>query len=82
MSTAQIKKSLHKYVDTLDLPFLNAVHNLIKAHVEENSIVGYNSKGKPIAARELRTRVKSSQARMDKGQFISHEDVEKEAASW
>ena len=82
MSTAQIKKNLHKYVDNLDVPFLQAVYNLVKTHVDENTVIGYSAKGKTITARELRKRVKTAQSRMDKGQFISHEDVEKEAASW
>ena len=82
MSTAQIKKDLHKYVDTVDTPFLYAVYNLMKVHMEENTPVGYNIKGEPISAHQLKIRVKAAQARMDKGEFTSQEELEKEAASW
>jgi len=82
MGTTQIRKHLHKYVDSLDAPFLQAVYSLIKAHVDENTVVGYTAKGKAITTRELKTRVKAAQTRMDKGQYISQEDLEKEAAKW
>ena len=55
---------------------------MIKYHVKESSMVGYNTKGKRISARELKKRVKNAQTRMNKGQAISHEEVEKESASW
>ena len=82
MSTTQIRKHLHKYVDSLDTPFLQAVYGLIKAHVDENTLVGYTSKRKPITTHDLKVRVKVAQTRMDKGHYVSQEDVEKEAALW
>jgi hypothetical protein len=46
-----------------------------------NPIVGY-SNGTPITKKELITRIDAAEYRIAKGDFISQEDLEKEANNW
>ena len=46
-----------------------------------NPIVGY-SNGTPITKKELISRIDAAESRITKGDFVSQEDLEKEAENW
>ena len=46
-----------------------------------NPIVGY-SNGTPITKKQLINRIEAAEKRIEKGEFISQDDLEKEAANW
>ena len=49
----------------------------------ENTLtVGYTAKGKIITKIELKNRVKAASKRVKSGDFISHEEIEKEVDNW
>ncbi|MFY0602267.1 MAG: hypothetical protein JXR03_21520 [Cyclobacteriaceae bacterium] len=48
---------------------------------KDNPIVGY-SNGSPITKKQFVKRVEAAEKRIENGEFISHDDVEKEAANW
>lgn len=81
MSTQEIKKELHHYIDHADLTFLKMVHAMTKVY-EKESIVGYDIDGTPISEQILKNRVKSASKRVKSGEFISQEEIEKEIENW
>ena len=75
MSTAQIKEKLHKYIDRGDESFLKVVYAMIKAYGEEEQ------KGR-ITVDQYNKELDEAEARIDAGEHISHDEVEKEAKQW
>ena len=81
MRTTEIRKEIHEYIDQADERFLKLVYAMSKKY-ENSLIVGYTSKGEPITKIELQERVKTASKRVNSGDFISHEELEKEVENW
>ena len=77
MSTAELRKVLHRYIDYADETFLKMVHAMSKEY-ENPEIAGYNVDGTPITAEELRKRVKAASSRVKSGDYLTQEEVEKD----
>ncbi|MEM7548383.1 MAG: hypothetical protein AAF363_01815 [Bacteroidota bacterium] len=50
--------------------------------LEEEMIVGYTAKGKPLTKKEYNLRLREAEKQIKSGDFISQEDLEKEAEDW
>lgn len=81
MGTSEIRKEIHEYIDHADERFLKLVYVMSKEY-ENTLIVGYTANGKPISKIDLKNRVKAASKRVRSGDFISHEDIEKEVQNW
>ena len=81
MGTSEIRKEIHDYIDHADERFLKLVYVMSKEY-ENTLIVGYTAKGKPITKIEFKNRVKAASKRVKSGDFISHEEIEKEVDNW
>ena len=82
MSPPELRKMVHLYIDKADDKFLNAMYAMMQVYMDESTIVGHTASGKPISKKELKKRVKQAEARMDKGEFITQEDLDKEVELW
>ncbi|KKK90059.1 hypothetical protein LCGC14_2726890 [marine sediment metagenome] len=81
MSTAELRKVLHKYIDYADETFLKMVHSMSKEY-ENPDIAGYNVDGTPITAEELKERAKAASSRVKAGEYFTQEEVEKDIENW
>jgi len=81
MSTTELKKELHNYIDFADETFLKMVHAMSKEY-KKPVIVGYNVDGTPITQQGLKSRVKAASKRVKSGDYIAQEEVEKEVENW
>ena len=81
MSTTELKKELHYYIDYADETFLKMVHAMSKEY-KKPVIVGYNVDGTPITQQGVINRVKAASKRVKSGDYISQEEVEKEVENW
>ena len=51
--------------------------------ITDNKVfVGHTTTGKPLSLKELKKRVAKAETRMNKREFITHEDLEKEVDKW
>ncbi len=81
MTTLQKKTKIKKYIEQkADERFLNIVYAIMEA--DTNLIVGYTADGKPLTRQEAKERLKKAEARINKGQYITQDELEKEAANW
>ena len=63
-----------------DIHIIEQIKQLLKkAH---NPIVGYEINGDPITRKELIKRIEESEIRIDNGEYITQEDLEKESGNW
>ena len=81
MSTTELRKVLHKYIDHADETFLKMVHAMSKEY-ENTDIVGYRVGGIPITSEDLKNRVRDASSRVKSGDYLTQEDVEKEIKDW
>jgi hypothetical protein len=84
-NTTELRSDLHRYVDRLDDKFLAIVHSMVDAYIEQQNddpIIGYSVEGVPmyasVAKREYKARVEA----VDRGEFITFEDLVKESSTW
>ena len=86
MSEQAINRELYTYLDRLTVIQKQSVLSMIKSFIQsktaEKVIVGYTSSGKPITDKDLKKRVKEAENRMDAGEYITQEELEKEMENW
>jgi len=81
MSTIELRKELHQYIDQADLTFLKMVRAM-SLEYKKPAIVGYNIDGTAITQQDLKKRVVSASIRVKSGDFITHEEIVKEVENW
>lgn len=81
MGVAELKTELHNYIDHADERFLKMVYAMSREY-KAPMVIGYKVDGTPITQKELVQRVTSASKRVKSGNFISHEEVEKEVENW
>ena len=82
MSETELRKKLHEDIDKADHHLLNMINVLMEAYGDESVIIGYAIDGAPITRKDLKKRVEKAESQIAKGDYISHEDLEKESANW
>lgn len=81
MTAIVLRKEVQKYVDQADERFLRIVYAMSKEY-ESDLIVGYTTKGEPLTNAEIKDRVKAASKRVKSGDFIAHDELEKEVQKW
>ena len=81
MSTAELRKELHRFIDYADDTFLKMVRAMSKEY-KKSEIAGYNIDGSPITQKALESRVNVSSKRVKEGHYTTQEEVEKEMGNW
>lgn len=85
MTEVQIRTEVHKMVDRLDETLLAAIHSMLQTYEqkkEDDPIVGYDLNGLPLRASLLKEELLRELEGVEKGQFITIEDLEKKSEQW
>lgn len=84
MSTVEVRKAVHSYIDQIDDNFLKVVHAMLETHIDNqtNEVVGYEPNGDPITLAVLKERVKQSEEDYKNGNYVTLEQLEKEMEEW
>lgn len=62
-----------------DISIIEQIKQLLK---KNNPVMGYDIKGAPITGKQLIQRIEKAEQRIDKGEYITQEDIEKESENW
>lgn len=81
MASTGLRKEVQQYIRHADERFLKMVHAMSREY-ENTLVVGYTAQGKPISKADLTKRVKTASKRVKSGDFIPHEELEKEMENW
>ena len=85
MSTAEKREALRQKIDQLDEKFIEAIYAIVEAYEEkdEDPIIGYDIEGNPKRASVMK-KIYNEQVKnaIEKGEFITIEDLEKEMETW
>lgn len=86
MSTVEMRSEVASWLEELDDNFLAAVHAMVGTYVKkqkEDPIIGYDTgDGSPVTASAFLKEAEESLAAVDKGEYITIEELEKESESW
>ncbi len=63
-----------------DSSIIEQVRNLLKE--KNNPVMGYNLQGFPLTRKQLVKQIEEAEKRIDSGEYISQEDLEKDSESW
>lgn len=77
MGTTQLRKELHKYIDSADDRILRLVKGMFQADLDD-----YALPGERMSENALKQRVRAAKERIESGQFTSQEDLEREIKEW
>ena len=85
MSTIEIRSEVDSFLDKIDENFLKVVHAMLETYVkqQEDPIIGYDIEGNPKRASVMK-KIYDEQVKnaIEKGEFITSEDLEKEMETW
>lgn len=82
MGAAELRDELHHYIDKADERFLRMVHSLANEYTkDEENVVAYRA-GKAITKNQLYKELKESEAEIERGDYMTVEDFEKESKQW
>lgn len=86
MSTAEKRATLRQKMDELDDKFIEAIYAIVAAYEKkegEDPIIGYDIEGNPKRASVMK-KIYDEQVKnaIEKGEFITIEDLEKEMKTW
>jgi hypothetical protein len=84
MSAAQLKTEIHEYLDAVkDETFLKVVHSMLNTYVQENQIiVGYRPNNQSITQDELIEELLASEAAIERGEFLTIDQLIEESEKW
>jgi hypothetical protein len=63
-----------------DIHIIEQIKQLLKQ--QNNPVVGYEINGDPITRKQLIKRIEESEKRIDNGEYVTQEDLEKESENW
>ncbi|MCO6476280.1 MAG: hypothetical protein J5I94_06650 [Phaeodactylibacter sp.] len=84
-NAAEMKADLHRYIDLLDDKFVAIVHAMVGTYIEQQGddpIIGYDIEGNPIFASVAKREFKARLDAIDRGEYITLEELKKESESW
>jgi hypothetical protein len=62
-----------------DIHIIEQIKQLLK---RQNPVVGYGINGNAITRKQLIKRIEDAEQRIDNGEYITQEDLEKESENW
>jgi hypothetical protein len=63
-----------------DIHIIEQIKELLKQ--KNNPIVGFEIDGNPITRKQLIKRIEEAETRIDNGEYITQQDLEKESENW
>lgn len=81
MSAAEIRAEIDRYLDQVkDESFLQVVHSMLDTYVQQQQdpIIGYDADGNAVRASEARKQFEEDLEGVERGEYTTLEDFEKE----
>jgi len=82
MTKSALRKEVRQYISHADERFLRMVHSLAKEYAQnDDKVLGYHI-GKPIKKSHLLADLKEAEQQIDRGEYITIDQLEKESETW
>ncbi len=81
MEAIELRRRLVDYINKADETVLKEVQALVENY-ENDSIVAYTVKGKPLNREEFQKEISEAEAEYKKGNFCTQDQLEEEVRNW
>lgn len=81
MKADELKEKIIAYIDSADPELLNKLSDVIENY-QQTKAVAYTIEGKPLTKGAYEKELEIAGNEIKNGQFITQEDLEKEAENW
>lgn len=82
MGSPQQIQEIYQYLQNADQRLISLVYSMIKSDKESNDIVGHRANGEPLTKFQLISDVLEAEREIERGNFLSIDDLEKESENW
>lgn len=83
MKTVEKRDYIHSHLHQIDETFINEVYQKIRKLIDKkDTVVGYDASGKPIKKSRFVADIKEAEMQIEKGEYITIEELEKESETW
>ena len=81
MGALELRNTMLKYINTADERLLKVLKAVVESY-REDEIVAYTVEGKPLTKSEYRQDLLDAEAEIERGEYTTQEDLEKESENW
>ncbi|KAF2518022.1 hypothetical protein [Flavobacterium foetidum] len=81
MGALELRESVLEYINTADERLLKVVKAVIESYQEED-VVAFSVEGKPVTRSEYKAQLAGVKMEIERGEYTSQEDLEKESENW
>ena len=83
MKTVEKRDYIHSHLHQIDENFINEVYQKIRVLIDKKDpVIGYDASGKPIKKNQFVAEIKEAENQIEKGEYITIEELEKESETW
>jgi len=81
MGALELRNTMLKYINTADERLLKVLKAVVESY-REDEIVAYTVEGKPLTKSEYRQDLLDAETEIERGEYTTQEDLEKESENW
>jgi adenosylmethionine-8-amino-7-oxononanoate aminotransferase len=81
MGAVDLKNMMIDYINNADERLLKVLKAVVESYNEE-TIVAYSVEGTPLTKKQYQTTLTEAEDAIEKGEYITQEDLEKESENW
>jgi 5'-3' exonuclease len=82
MSTSELRKSIHDYIENADERFLRMVYSMANEYTKSDSEIIAFRAGKAISKNQLYKELKESEQEIENGDYMTIEEFDKQSSQW
>ncbi len=83
MKTVEKRDYIHSHLHQIDENLVNEIYLKISSLIDEKDpVVGFDTSNKPIKKGQFIAEIKEAEAQIEKGEYITIEELEKESETW
>jgi len=83
MKAENKKKYILSHLDEVDENVVNDIYQKMYSIIESNdSAAGFSANGQPITKAQLLANLKEAEAQIERGEYVTLEELAKEAEKW
>jgi len=83
MEALEKRDYIHSHLHQIDESFIDEMYEKMHSRLEgDEVIVGYRASGMPITKSQFVQDIKEAERQIERGEFVSLEDLEKESEEW
>jgi len=81
MEAPELKETVLRYINEADERLLNVVRAVVESY-RENDVVAFTVDERPLTKKQYDQELIDAEAEIDRGEFTTQDNLEKEAESW